>query len=140
MVTIIETLADYIEQTRDPDMLTEYVRQKMSKRITRLYMVDGVLYALVLSPKVESKLSQFIHEGKEDEFLDMLINRIQPKITQEISKFVPYQATPLLLTSSNIRRHIKRVMENYIPQLVVLSYNELDRQINLKVLGVVDED
>ncbi len=140
MVTIVETLGDYIEQTRDPDMLTEYVRQKLYKRITRLYMVDGVLYAIAMSPKVESKLSHFIQEGREDEFLDLLINRIQQKITQEIPKFVPYQATPVLLTSSNIRRHIKRVIENYIPQLAVLSYNELDRQINLKVLGIVDED
>ncbi len=140
MVSIVETLADYIEQTRDPDVLTEYVRQKLYKRITRLYMVDGVLYAIAMSPKVESKLARFIQEGKEDEFLDLLINRIQQKIAQEIPKFLPYQATPVLLTSSNIRRHIKKVTENYIPQLAVVSYNELDKQINLKVLGVVDED
>ncbi len=140
MITILETLADYIEQTKDPDILTEYVRQRLSKRITRLYTVEGTLYAVVMSPRLESKLMSFIQEGREDEFLDTLINRVQPKLAQEVSKFLPYQATPLLITSSNIRRQVRRVIENYIPQLVVLSYNELDRQINLKVLGVVDED
>ena len=140
MITILETLSDYIDQVKDPDTLTEYVRQRLAKRITRLYLTNGTLYAIALSPKLESKLLSFIQEGREDEFLDLLINRVQPKLSQEVAKFVPYQATPILLTSSNIRRHIRRVIENYIPQLVVLSYNELDRQINLKVLGVVDED
>ncbi len=140
LLTILETLADYIEQTRDPDLLTEYVRQRLAKRITRLYSTNGTLYAMILSPKVETKLTALVQEGKEEEFLDLLINGLYPKLSQEVTKFTQYQAMPLLITSSSIRRHIRKVLENYIPNLIVLSYNELDRQLNLKVIGVIDED
>ncbi len=140
LLTILETLADYIDQTRDPDLLTEYVRQRLAKRITRLYSTNGALYAMILSPKVETKLTALVQEGKEEEFLDLLINGLYPKLSQEVTKFTQYQAMPLLITSSSIRRHIRKVLENYIPNLIVLSYNELDRQLNLKVIGVIDED
>ncbi len=139
MLTILETLADHIEQTKDPDTLTEYVRQSLSKLITRLYMTDGTLYAMALSPKVEARLLQYLNENREDEFLDMLVNQLQPKIAKEIEKFVPLQATPVLLTSANLRRYVKRTLEPYIPQLIVLSYNELEKQINMKILGMIDE-
>ncbi|MFN3264007.1 MAG: flagellar biosynthesis protein FlhA [Aquificaceae bacterium] len=140
LLTILETLADYIEQTRDPDLLTEYVRQRLAKRITRLYSTNGTLYAMIISPKIEAKLTAFVQEGREDEFLDLLINTVYPKLSGEISKFTQYQALPLLITSSSIRRHVRKVLENYMPNLTVLSYNELDRQLNLKVIGVIDED
>ncbi len=140
LLTILETLADYIEQTRDPDLLTEYVRQRLAKRITRLYSTNGTLYAMILSPKVETKLTALVQEGKEEEFLDLLINGLYPKLSQEVTKFTQYQAMPLLITSSSIRRHIRKVLENYMPNLTLLSYNELDRQLNLKVIGVIDED
>ncbi len=140
LLTILETLADYIEQTRDPDLLTEYVRQRLAKRITRLYSTNGTLYAMILSPKVEAKLTALVQEGKEEEFLDLLINGLYPKLSQEVTKFTQYQAMPLLITSSSIRRHIRKVLENYMPNLTLLSYNELDRQLNLKVIGVIDED
>lgn len=140
LLTILETLADFIEQTKDPDLLTEFVRQRLAKRITRLYTTDGVLYAMVLSPKVETKLSAYVQEGKEEEFLDLLVNKLYPKISREIIKFNQYQAIPLIITSGSIRRHVRKVLENYIPNLTILSYNELDRQLNLKVIGVIDED
>ncbi len=140
LLTILESLADYIDQTRDPDLLTEYVRQRLAKRITRLYSTNGTLYAIILSPKVETKLTALVQEGKEEEFLDLLINGLYPKLSQEVTKFTQYQAMPLLITSSSIRRHIRKVLENYMQNLTVLSYNELDRQLNLKVIGVIDEN
>ncbi len=140
LLTILETLADYIEQTRDPDTLTEYVRQNLSKRITRMYMTDGTLYALALSPKTEAKLLHLINEGKEDEFIDIVLNKLYKKISREIEKFVQFQATPLLLTSANLRRYVRKALEPYLPQLAVLSYNELEKQVNMKILGLIDED
>ncbi|MFN3471328.1 MAG: flagellar biosynthesis protein FlhA [Aquificaceae bacterium] len=140
LLTILETLADYIEQTKDPDLLTEFVRQRLSKRITRLYSTDGTLYAMIVSPKLEAKLTAYIQEGREDEFLDLLVNKVYPKLSQEVVKFNQYQALPLIITSGSIRRHVRKVLENYMPNITVLSYNELDRQLNLKVIGVIDED
>ncbi|MCS6875509.1 MAG: flagellar biosynthesis protein FlhA [Aquificaceae bacterium] len=140
LVTILETLADYIEQIKDPETLTEYVRQRLAKRITRLYVTDGTLYAMILAPKLEAKLTAYVQEGREDEFLDLLVNKVYPKISQEVVKFNQYQAMPLIITSGSIRKHIRKVLENYISSLAVLSYNELDRQLNLKVIGVIDED
>ncbi len=140
LLTILETLADYIEQTKDPETLTEFVRQRLAKRITRTFSTNGTLYTLVLSPKLEAHLSALVQEGKEEQFLDLLVNKVYPKLSQEVVKFNQYQSLPILITVGGLRRHIKRVMEAYMPSLVVLSYNELDRQLNLKVLGVIDED
>ncbi len=140
LMTILETLADYIEQTKDPEVLTEYVRQQLSKRITSLYMKDGTVYAIALSPRLESKLQGLIMEGKEDEFLDILINNVYPKISNEIKKFINYQTTPLLVTSSNIRRYVRKTLEAYLPELSVISYNELERKVNIKIIGIIDED
>ncbi len=140
LLTILETLADYIDQTKDPDTLTEYVRQSLSKRITRMYLTNGILYAIALSPKVEAKLLHLINENKEDEFIDIVLNRLYRKITEEIKKFVQFQAQPVLLTSANLRRYVRRALEPYLPQLAVLSYNELEKQVNMKILGLIDED
>ena len=69
LLTILETLADYIEQTKDPDLLTEFVRQRLSKRITRLYSTNGTLYAMIISPKLtlgeKFPLSQTFHINKK---------------------------------------------------------------------------
>jgi len=140
LLTILETLADYIEQTKDPDVLTEFVRQNLSKRITRLYLTNGTLYAIALSPKTEAKLMHLINEGKEDEFIDIVLNKLSPKISKEVEKFVQFQASPVLLTSGNLRRYIRKALEPYLPQVAVLSYNELEKQLNMKILGLVDED
>ncbi|MDQ7039162.1 MAG: flagellar biosynthesis protein FlhA [Aquificota bacterium] len=140
LLTILETLADYIDQTKDPDLLTEYVRQNLSKRITRMYLTDGTLYAIALSPKVEAKLMHLINEGKEDEFIDLILNRLLNKISREMEKFVQFRAQPVLLTSGNLRRYVRRAIEPYLHQLAVLSYNELEKQVNMKILGLIDED
>ncbi len=140
LLTILETLADYIEQTKDPDLLTEYVRQALSKRITRMFLTNGVLYAVALSPKVEAKLIGYLKENREDEFIDYVLNQLLPKIKEEVKKFVQYQALPVLLTSGEVRRFIRRTIEPYMPELVVLSYNELEKNVNMKILGIIDED
>ncbi len=140
LLTILETLADYIDQTKDPDLLTEYVRQNLSKRITRMYLTDGTLYAIALSPKVEAKLMHLINEGKEDEFIDLILSKLLNKISKEVEKFVQFQAQPVLLTSANLRRYVRRAIEPYLHQLAVLSYNELEKQVNMKILGLIDED
>ncbi|HIC96872.1 MAG TPA: flagellar biosynthesis protein FlhA [Aquificaceae bacterium] len=140
LLTILETLADYIDQTRDPEALTEYVRQNLSKRITRMYLTGGTLYALAISPRTETKLLHLINENKEDEFMDLIVNKLYPKISKEIEKFVQFQAKPVLLTSANVRRFVRRALEPYIPQMAVLSYNELEKQVNMKILGLIDED
>jgi len=79
-------------------------------------------------------------EGKEDEFLDILINRVYPKVSNEIKKFINYQTTPLLVTSSNLRRYVRKTLEAYLPELSVISYNELERKVNIKIIGIIDED
>ncbi len=140
LLTILETLADYIEQTKDPEILTEFVRQALSKRITRMFLTNGTLYALALSPRVEAKLTKLLNENREDEFIDLVLNKLYNKISKEIEKFVQFQAQPVLLTSGNLRRYIRKALEPYLPQLVVLSYNELEKQVNMKILGLIDED
>jgi len=140
MVTIIETVGDYIDRVNDIELLVEFVRQKLSKHITKRFMKDNILYVIAFSPRVETKLNSYIKENKEEEFLDLLINRLQRNISENMKKFAEFQAQPVLITSPNIRRFVRKALEGYLPQLNIIAYNEIDKQVNMKVLGVVDEN
>ncbi|MGC9287051.1 MAG: flagellar biosynthesis protein FlhA [Hydrogenobaculum sp.] len=140
MITIIETIGDYIDRVNDIELLVEFVRQKLSKHITKRFMKDNTLYVIAFSPRVETKLNSYIRENKEEEFLDLLINRLQRNIAENMKKFAEFQAPPVLITSPNIRRFVRKALEGYLPQLNIIAYNEIDKQVNMKVLGVVDEN
>jgi len=140
MITVIETVGDYIDRVNDIELLVEFVRQKLSKYITKRFMKDDTLYVIAFSPRVETKLNSYIKEGREEEFLDLLINRLKNNIAENMKRFTEFQTVPVIITSPNIRRFVRKALEGYLPQLNVIAYNEIDKQVNMKVLGVVDEN
>jgi flagellar biosynthesis protein FlhA len=137
---VIETVGDYIDRVNDIELLVEFVRQKLSKYITKRFMKDDTLYVIAFSPRVETKLNSYIKEGREEEFLDLLINRLKNNIAENMKRFTEFQTAPVIITSPNIRRFVRKALEGYLPQLNVIAYNEIDKQVNMKVLGVVDEN
>ena len=140
LISIIETAGDYIDRTNDIELLTEAIRQKLSKQITKRFMKDNTLYVIAFSPRVETKLNTYIKDSKEEEFLDLVINRLQKNISENMKRFMEFQAQPVLITSPNIRRFVRKALEGYLPQLNIIAYNEIDKQVNMKVLGVIDEN
>ncbi len=144
LVSILETLADYATSTKNTDLLTEYVRQSLSRYITKPYISeDRVLYLLTLDPSLEDMLSNSIQHTEKESFLSLdpnIAQKLIRKIESMIKSFEQSQSIPLLLCSPTIRLNLKRLIERYIPQLVVLSHSEIDSNINLKSLGMVSID
>jgi len=137
MLTIIETLADHIEHEKDIDKLTEYVRQALAPLITKLFAVNGNLYGVVLHPVLESELLKYIEKGQHSEFMKKVVEKVKPQLEKIAPEFSKFASEPILIVSPEIRRYIKQVLENYLPQYHVLSYAELDRKVNLKVISVI---
>ena len=139
MLTILETLSDYIEVEKDIDKLTEYVRQALAPLITKLYSVNGNIYAAVLHPALESELVGYIESGKHSEFMKTIAEVVKPQLERAMEQFSRVGAEPLLITAPEIRRYVKQVLDNYLPHYHVISYAELEKGANLKVVAVVEK-
>ncbi len=142
LLSIIESLSDNINRSQDPEILTELVRESLSRLITSLYAKDGSLYALTLSPKLENYILQNIkeYEGNLGPIDPQILQSIIRQISSHMQQFVLNQANPVILTSSAIRRFVKKIIEPYLSNVAVLAYSEIDNRVKLNILGKVDID
>jgi len=140
LLTIIETLSDNITKTNDPEVLTEFVRQALNRMITSIYQKNNTLYALTLGPKTENYIMEKVQEngGTLPPFEPTFVQKLVHQLTDKAQQFVLHQATPVLLTSPATRRFVRKIIEPYLPDYVVLSYAEIDPKVKVNVLGVVD--
>jgi flagellar biosynthesis protein FlhA len=141
LLTILETLADYAPLTRDPVMLTEYVRQSLARTITKQWQsAEGDIPAVMLSYELEDTLTKAVQHTEHGSYLGLdpkLAQRLINELMQAVEAMVQAQYTPLLVTSPFTRPHVKRLTEPYLPQLVVLSHNDIVANVRIKNLGVV---
>src|SRR6056297_2149129 len=139
LVTILETLADYAVKTKNIQILTEYVRQALSRQITTLYKEeDNKLYAVTLDPQLEEELNQSLEQSDQGNYLALDPQRAQniiEKIAQTLQTLLQQGHEPILLTAPPIRRPIKEMTYRSFEELVVLSYNELQNDLDLQILG-----
>nr|WP_282010894.1 flagellar biosynthesis protein FlhA [Nitrospina watsonii] len=140
--TILETLADYAPKVDDPDLLTEYVRQAMARPITKQYAgADGSLAVITLDRNIEEAIHQSIQRTELTSFLALdptVAEQILRKLKEAAEAATPMVETaPILLTSPAIRMHVRRLTERFIPDLVVLSHNEVSSTAQIKTLRVV---
>jgi flagellar biosynthesis protein FlhA len=142
IIAIVEALADNINKTQDPDILTEYVRAALSRMITSMFAKNGQLTALILGNKTQEYLINLLKENdwQMPPLNPVFIQKLIAEISKHLENFIIQGTTPVLLTSPNIRRYIKQIIENYIPNLQVLSYSEIDSKIKLNIIGVVEVD
>jgi flagellar biosynthesis protein FlhA len=142
IITIVEALADNINKTQDQDILTEYVRTALSRMITSMFAKNGQLTALILGNKTQEYLINLLKENdwQMPSLNPVFVQKLITEISKHLENFVIQGVTPILLTSPNIRRYIKQIIENYIPNLQVLSYSEIDSKIKLNIIGVVEVD
>ncbi|MGK5092614.1 flagellar biosynthesis protein FlhA [Deltaproteobacteria bacterium TL4] len=140
--SILETMADMSTMTKDPDLLTEYVRQSMARTITRHYQTpEGVLPLITMSQDIENQIASAIQDtghgtylGLEPDTAQAVINGIEA----QIELFTVQNFQPILLCSPLIRPHMKKLTERFIPNLVVLSHNEVSPDVRIECLGVVE--
>ncbi|KMJ58654.1 flagellar biosynthesis protein FlhA [Bacillus sp. LL01] len=139
---IFETLADYGKMSADTDLLTEYVRQALSKQITNQYVVGNESFKVVtLAGRVEKLIADHIQQTEHGNFLSLDPNvsmEIVQKVGEQMEQFSVYEQTPILLCSPAVRMYVKQLLDRYLPQVPVLSYNELEASIEVQSIGVVN--
>lgn len=140
LVTILETLADYSPTTRDTDLLTEYVRQSLSRYITKKFMPEGKARVLTLDQKLEEKLMSSVQQTEHGTYLSLdpaYTQRVVNALSKELMKFTQTGEQPIVLASPVVRLYFKRLTESFLPDLVVLSYNELESATEIQSVGMV---
>ena len=140
MRTILEKLADWAPATQDADALTEQVRQGLARSISGRYVQDGnVLPLMTLSRDLETQIGEALHRSGDGTYLALPPETAQALIGNlgENAKKFPGAATPVLLCPVTIRPHVKRLTERYLPNLVVLSHNEIASHLKVRSLGTV---
>lgn len=140
--TILETLADYAPKIDDQDMLTEYVRQALARPISKQYVAkDGSLSVLTLDKQVEEIIQGSIQKTDINSFLALeptVAEKILLKIKEAVETVTPRTETvPVLLASPFVRIYLRRLTERFLPDLVVLSHNEVVSTVQIKTLKVV---
>lgn len=142
MVTILETLADYGTYTKDPDILTEYVRQALSRQITLQYAVSGEsLKVITVGPSLERKIAESVQQSDQGSYLAIdpaSSQMIHNRVTEQITKAVQSGQQPVILTSPTIRMYLRQLLERTLQDIPVLSYSELEPSIEIQSLGVVN--
>jgi flagellar biosynthesis protein FlhA len=141
LLTIVETLADYGTITKDPDVLTEYVRQKIARAIINPYIKeDGMLNVITLEKEVENALLEGIQHTEHGSYLSVdpkIANKIIESVNSESQKIMAKGFHPIILCSPQLRRHFRRMLEQFAPSMMVLSHSELLNNIKFRSLGKV---
>jgi len=134
MVTILETLADYGGITHDTDLLTEYCRQNLKRTISRRFVPDNRARVITLDPALEQAIADRVRQTEHGAYVAMEPEKVQAlflNLKTAIERMTGAGVTPLVLTSPTVRRHFKHLTEQMVPDLVVLSYNELEQSIEI---------
>ncbi len=140
MVTILETLADYGSITRDTNMLTEYVRQSLSRAITKQFVHSDQLKVITLDQNLEQTMIESIQQSEHGSYLNLepsLSQKFLNVLAKNVQKLMSIGEQPIILTSPIVRFYVKRLTEQLAPELIVLSYNEIDPKIEVQSIGVV---
>jgi flagellar biosynthesis protein FlhA len=140
LVSILEAIADTSSAIKDPDIITEYVRQRMARSILKPYLVDGVLNILLLEKPLEEKIVNSMQSSDQGGFLALNLassQRLVECIGEESRKMMLRSLQPVLLVHPIIRGKLRRFLERYIQGVTVISHNEIPPQIKIQSAGVI---
>jgi flagellar biosynthesis protein FlhA len=142
LVTIFETLADFATFTKETKVLTEYVRQSLTRQITEQYADNGVIRVLTAGATLEKGISDYIQQSESGVYyLSMdpqMSRRILEELQEQIEKVLKVGGQPVFLTSPNIRMYLKQFVDKIMPTIPVLSYTELEPDVEIQSIGVVN--
>jgi len=143
MVTILETLADYAPTNRDTDVLTEYVRQALKRAISNKYFPGGETTSVVtLDPKAEQDIMNSVKQTEQGAYITLdpeKTQRLMQSVRVEAEKLENLGKNPIVVTSPIVRMYFKRLTRDYFPDLIVISYNEIESNVELQSVGMVTE-
>ena len=140
MVTILETLADYATLTKDTEVLNEYVRHALSRNICSSFVVNNTLTCLTVDPKLENAITGAVQRTEQGSFVALDPKTMQEFVkclTAEIPKLTNLGYQPIVLTSPAARMYFHKLTERVAPNLIVLSYAEIEPKVEIQTLGMV---
>lgn len=140
MGTILETLADCGAVVRDIDLLTEYVRKSLYRTISKRFVPDDKARVITLDPSLEKLIADKTKQTEQGTYVAFTqgeIQKIFSSLKAVIEKMNQMGITPIVLTSPLVRRQFKNVTSQMITDLIVLSYNELDNNVEVFSDGVI---
>jgi flagellar biosynthesis protein FlhA len=141
LLTIVETLADYAPMSKDPDLLTEYVRQKLARSILSPFIQeDGVLNAITVDTAVEDLFTKSLQRSEHGAFIALepgVVENISASIQEAAEKVILMNMQPLILCSPAIRRHIRKIVEQVDPSVMVISHAEIMQNVRIQASGKV---
>lgn len=140
LTTVLETVGDFTPRVKDPDVLTEYVRQSLRRTISRRVAPDGELKVLTLDPAVEKQITSSVRNSDRGTYLALDPDAAQGIIEntrRQVEKLSSAGVQPVVLASPAVRLYFRRLTEASLPGLWVISYNELENDIRVQSLGAV---
>lgn len=141
LLTVFETLADHATTTRDTDVLTEYVRQSLKRAISSKYFSPNETTSVItLDPRVEQEIMASVKQTEQGAYLTLdpdKTRQIMDSVETEINKLESLGKNAIIITSPIVRMYFKKLTEDYFKDLIVVSYNEVDSDIELQSVGMV---
>ncbi len=141
LLTIFETMADHAATTRDTDVLTEYARQSLKRAISSKYFpANEVTSVITLDPKVEQDIMGSVKQTEQGAYLTLdpeKTKAIMASLEEEVAKLENLGKNAIIITSPIVRMYFKKLTEDYFRDLIVVSYNEVDSNIELQSVGMV---
>lgn len=136
--TILETLSDYSYALKDIDVTTEYVRQALKRTITRKFAEAGQIRVFTLDTEIENAIVASVKKSEQGSYLAMdpdTIQRLVSAFSEEVDKVRDVIPMPIVLTSPIIRIYFKKLIDQFVPNVTVLSYNEIDNSVQIQAIG-----
>ena len=141
LLTIFETLADHAHGTRDTDVLTEYVRQSLKRAISnKFFPANEVTSVVTLDPKIEQEIMASVKQTEQGAYLTLdpeKTRAIMASVETEINKLESLGKSAIIITSPIVRMYFKKLTEDYFKDLIVISYNEVESNVELQSVGMV---
>jgi len=142
LLAILETLADWAPVTKDLDLLTEYVRQALARTITKMHQTqEGILPVLTIDHSVESAIGGAVQQTDQGSFFALDPNVVQGivnSLARNLEKCSAMNYQPVVVCSAQIRHHLKKLVDRFIPNVNVLSYDEILHNAEIQSLGTVE--
>jgi flagellar biosynthesis protein FlhA len=138
METILETISDYGSSVKDTEMLTEYVRQSLKRTITRKWSEGGQIKVITLSTDVEKIIISAINKNERGSYLSIdpdVMQKLVGQLLEQIGKLKSELNTPIILTSPFVRGYFRKLLDQFYPKAIVLSFNEIDNSTQIQALG-----
>jgi flagellar biosynthesis protein FlhA len=140
MESILECIGDHGTMIKDTDMLTEYVRQRLKRTITRKYADGSSIKVITLDQNIENAILNSVKKNEHGTYLTLdpaVVQRIMESVTVQVEKVKELFIQPIVLASPIVRLYFKRLIDQFHPQLTVLSFNEIDTDIQIQAIGSI---